>query len=818
MRKNSLILILVTIFISVISLKAQNLIQNPSDIAICYGSNKVNKIYIPPSKEFYERKGTNGALIQVNYNGFPADAKAAMQFAVSIWSSLLPRDVKITINATWQIINEAGVLARTSITSYYLGSFIDAWKPFAYYPVALAEKIAATNLNSDTEAELEISLNRRARWYTGTDGNTPTDNYDLVTVIIHEMCHGLGFTTSMNSNDTIGWYGFNNIPLIYDTFIENLNGERLTDTLKFKNYSTDLYGTLTSGKIFFNGPLLMNYTSGKRAGLNAPSNWIEGSSISHLDEQTIQADALMTPFIDFGEAIHNPGKLTLSILGDVGWVNTKIFHTPIKDTEAHLSEVTFSAKIKSDTLFNHDNVGLVYSFDKFVSKDTLYLTSPAANDSFKIKLNIPSYSTTVSYYFFVRDYFKREYKLPSPGAQSPYRFYIGPDTIKPVLFHKPLENFTEDVETINFTTSATDNVGIDTVYIEYKVNNGASMYFGLSHDSLSIYSKILNVKSFALKAGDSIQYRITAIDRANIPNYKKMPASGYYSIHIKKIMTVVDSYITNFNSKNEDFANTGFSITQPEFFTTPALHTKHPYESPDIDDQSLEYTSVLMHPLKVDETGMIISFKEIVLIEPGETGSVFGSADFYDYVIVEGSKDHGKTWLYLANGYDSRIATSFLNTYNSSVTGMNSNAVGKENMYLRHTIDLRNITMIGKGDTIMVRFRLYSDPYAHGWGWAIDDLSITSVATPVEKIFSYPVRVYPNPGNGLIKIDPGEIAYGKLVPFKIFNSTGSQIFSGNLNGGSLNTIDITNQSTGLYIIVLYKDGGIMTIKYSLIKN
>lgn len=416
MRKNSLILILVTIFISVISLKAQNLIQNPSDIAICYGSNKVNKIYIPPSKEFYERKGTNGALIQVNYNGFPADAKAAMQFAVSIWSSLLPRDVKITINATWQIINEAGVLARTSITSYYLGSFIDAWKPFAYYPVALAEKIAATNLNSDTEAELEISLNRRARWYTGTDGNTPTDNYDLVTVIIHEMCHGLGFTTSMNSNDTIGWYGFNNIPLIYDTFIENLNGERLTDTLKFKNYSTDLYGTLTSGKIFFNGPLLMNYTSGKRAGLNAPSNWIEGSSISHLDEQTIQADALMTPFIDFGEAIHNPGKLTLSILGDVGWVNTKIFHTPIKDTEAHLSEVTFSAKIKSDTLFNHDNVGLVYSFDKFVSKDTLYLTSPAANDSFKIKLNIPSYSTTVSYYFFVRDYFKREYKLPSPGG------------------------------------------------------------------------------------------------------------------------------------------------------------------------------------------------------------------------------------------------------------------------------------------------------------------------------------------------------------------------------------------------------------------
>ena len=33
---------------------------------------------------------------------------------------------------------------------------------------------------------------------------------------------------------------------------------------------------------------------------------------------------LMTPFIDFGEAIHDPGKLTMSMLGDLGWINTRI--------------------------------------------------------------------------------------------------------------------------------------------------------------------------------------------------------------------------------------------------------------------------------------------------------------------------------------------------------------------------------------------------------------------------------------------------------------------------------------------------------------
>ena len=35
----------------------------------------------------------------------------------------------------------------------------------------------------------------------------------------------------------------------------------------------------------------------------------------------------MTPFIDLGEAIHDPGKYTFSILGDLGWINTRIIHT-----------------------------------------------------------------------------------------------------------------------------------------------------------------------------------------------------------------------------------------------------------------------------------------------------------------------------------------------------------------------------------------------------------------------------------------------------------------------------------------------------------
>ena len=166
-----------------------------------------------------------------------------------------------------------------------------------------------------------------------------------MTVVLHELCHGLGFFDSMNTDNTVGWYGIGSLPLIYDTFIENSQGKRLTDTLSFHNYSDELLSELTGGHLFFNGPLLNTYTSGSRARIYAPHTWDSGSSISHLDEdQTFEPNTLMTPFIDMGEAIHDPGKFTLSILGDLGWINTRIIHEAIHDTEEHLNELLLSVR------------------------------------------------------------------------------------------------------------------------------------------------------------------------------------------------------------------------------------------------------------------------------------------------------------------------------------------------------------------------------------------------------------------------------------------------------------------------------------------
>ena len=347
----------ILIFSSVVPLKAQELIRNSSVTGVCYAGKKISRMYIPPPKEFYRNgRSTGGGVITVNYTGFSAQAKAAVDYAVLVLEKLLPADTRFTIDASWTKISTSGVLAQSSITGYAAGWGIDALNPVSLYPVALAEKIAGRSLNNSAQGEITLAVNSSINnWYFGTDGNTSNSQYDLVMVAMHEICHGLGFFDSFSLTGNIGSYGISSIPKIYDSLIENSTASKLTDTLKFLNPSSLLGSQLVGNQLYFNGPLLQKYTSSfplrynniSRAKLYTPATWDPGSSVSHLDESaTLKSDGLMTPFISLGEAIHDPGKFTLSILGDIGWINTRIIHKPSGDTEAHRTNISLSVDIK----------------------------------------------------------------------------------------------------------------------------------------------------------------------------------------------------------------------------------------------------------------------------------------------------------------------------------------------------------------------------------------------------------------------------------------------------------------------------------------
>jgi len=794
---------------------------NSSITGVSYAGNKTNRIYIPPPDEFFKKNAPKaGGSVTVYYYGFPSQVITAMDYAVSILESILPSDTRLTILANWQNISTNGVLANSRITGYAGGWAIDALDPFAYYPVALAEKILGFSINDDLQGDIELTINSSITWYLGTDGNTHPQTYDLVTVVLHEICHGLGFYDSMNTDGTIGWYGLNSIPMIYDTFIENFEGKRLTDTLIFDNYSTDLRSEITGDELYFNGPLLRNYTSGSRARLYAPPEWDPGSSITHLDEiETLEPNTLMTPYIDRGEAIHDPGKYTFSILGDLGWTNTRIVHEPIGDTEDDLAEIVLSAIIESDTLYNRDEVGLVYSFDDFSSSDTLFLVSPNSDSSFTATLSVPSYNTEIQYYFFVEDCFLRLYRSPSMIDIFRYSVYIGADTVKPLISHTPVDYYLETTDSIGFQAAVTDNKGVDTVYVEYIINDGLPGFIGLNEGTSDSYSVTYSIISGLLNGGDSIRYRIYATDSAMVPNTAILPDTGYFVIEIENIESTIERYSTDFSDAADDFLNFGFEVSQPVGFNSNALHTKHPYESPEDNDKHIEYTALLRYPVKFSESGMLITYKEIILVEPGEPGSVFGSDDFYDYVILEGSRNFGKTWFGMTDGFDSRTVSSWETAYNSSVVEMNSTFAGTESMLLERTVFYLPSDNISASDTLLLRFRLYSDPYANGWGWVIENFKVNALVDAVEEIKHDPVKIYPNPGRGLIKISYDREGYinSKPIQFKILNSAGICVVSSQTSDYTETIVDISSYGSGIYIIVLYRDDGIKSYKYSLIK-
>jgi len=120
-------------------------------------------------------------------------------------------------------------------------------------------------------------------------------------------------------------------------------------------------------------------------------------------------------------------------------------------------------------------------------------------------------------------------------------------------------------------------------------------------------------------------------------------------------------------------------------------------------------------------------FREIALVEPGDDGPLgqdYGWDDdaqkavdeFWDYAVVEGSSDQGKTWHPFEDGWDCRLHPEWDDLFNSIIDANNniSLALPEEDMYRNHYIDLLDNEYFSEGDTVLIRFRLFSDPYFNG--------------------------------------------------------------------------------------------------------
>jgi len=651
---------------------------------VCYASGESHISYVKPP--LHLKSGlAKEATILVDYVGFPENAQNAFQFAVDIWKNLIYSPVPIHVKANWVSLKK-DVLGSCRPADYRTDfNSTQIWN--CYYPIALVEKMLGEEVNSVNDYEIEASFNKDfSNWYFGTDGNTPADQYDFVSVVLHEMAHGLGFIGNFYSLSGKGGYssGVDKFSAVFDQLVENKIGEKLVNTTLFANPSVKLNQNLTSG--WLNYDLLIE---GALPRLYAPSKWDGGSSIYHLNDATYlpgDPNSLMTHASDMGEAIHAPGPFTMAILNEIGWKNISIKHTQLKDIEYATVPISYDAQIISDYGLDSTKIYLVYSTTKFVKADSVLLKATNIPELFNAKL-VQIKNGEIRYFFSATDVKNKRYVLPSNAPSNYLSFNIGIDHIVPVVKHDPIKFMMTNDLHAKIDVETTDNIGIQSVKVEYFVNGGNIREFALQNDTLDHFTGDLSFAAGSVKDGDEVSYRIVATDNSSQNNIARSPLTGYYKFYIDEIKSPVEKYVTDFNKPNSDFISVDFTIATPAGFDNPGLNSAHPYLSPDADNTEFDFSTMLKYPIILKEGGKM-SYDEIVLVEPGEAGAKFGDANFFDYVIVEGSTDGGVIWKPLLDGYDSGAKVSWSSLFNKAMSGNNSTSVPTKDLFVNRQIDL----------------------------------------------------------------------------------------------------------------------------------
>ena len=285
------------------------------------GINRNTNVRVPPPLYFGNRRVDLGtANITVTYDGgFDQNlaAKVAFQYAVDLLTREIASDVEIRVDAVFQPINgdTLGVAGSIGVHKNF-----NRGKPGVWYSDVMADKLSGIDQNPG-QPDILAEFNSNIDFYFGTDGNTPANRFDFVTLVLHELIHGIGFvgeesydvSTGVGSVRNEGGVG------IYDLFVVNGSGKAIAD---FDDPSASLGKQMISDNLFWDGASGKVAYGGNRPKLYAPMRWEEGASYSHLDETTYppgDINTLMTPDQDMQESTHDIGPIIRGMLEDIGW-------------------------------------------------------------------------------------------------------------------------------------------------------------------------------------------------------------------------------------------------------------------------------------------------------------------------------------------------------------------------------------------------------------------------------------------------------------------------------------------------------------------
>lgn len=181
------------------------------------------------------------------------------QAAASIWGATLDSSVPIRVLATWEALpcSDTGAVLGSAGALQVFANFTGAPQTNAWYGEAETNKLLGIDADPDLpeiRARFNVNLGEPgclsgSPFYLGLD-NAHGPNIDLVTVLLHEFAHGLGFQTY--TDDATGEL-LAGIPSIWDYFLLDTSTNKLWKDMSDAERAASARRT---GRLVWNGPIV----------------------------------------------------------------------------------------------------------------------------------------------------------------------------------------------------------------------------------------------------------------------------------------------------------------------------------------------------------------------------------------------------------------------------------------------------------------------------------------------------------------------------------------------------------------------------------
>jgi serine protease AprX len=487
-----------------------------------------------------------------------------------------------------------------------------------------------------------------------------------------------------------------------------------------------------------------------------------------------------------------------------------IEHSPLANTEDTTAR-TVVVSLKSRIPLIGDSTLIVYGIGGNFTGSAPLLPTGNPNEYSALIPYLGS-DVSVTYYFKAKNA-NVSVRNPLAAPIAYYSYVVGQDVAGPSVSHRPLGNQSIEGFPLRVEAVVTDPSGIDSVLVEYSVNGEQRPPFHLQLTGGNVFSDTFNVAKSAVSPGDSIAYRIVAVDASSGNNVSLFPSSG-----------TIGFRVVNYRNVNLQFGNNGggFNGTNDWQWGMPSGSSPPPRSDPRYWGTNLAGNYTVGPRLSSLTSGIYDVFSD---------RAVFS---FWQWYEVQSRFDGGNVKASINGGpfqvltpVDGYPIPSIYNGFGNPLAGQPGFSDVGATSWEKVTFDLTGIAF--EGNTITIRLDFGADNSIQYRGWYIDDFVTDGIGvlipTDVSGGESMPLEFalnqnYPNPFNPSTNFRYSIPARG-LVRLAVFDILGREVavLVDEVQDAGLHSTawDASHLASGVYFYRLTTSGRATTKKLMLLR-